>query len=152
MRSTAKARRRRPNRTRRRRPTPTPRHHRDRTRPRPPDRCRGGYTGRPTRQRAERCPRGPGGRASGGSTPVQLRVVTDQPWDVPSDVLVVPVGAGPTFDGPLGELDQRAGGALQPLGAGGGRPGKRYATAITTGGKSAAGRLPLSGLGDSPEL
>src|SRR6476469_7442015 len=148
MRSTAKARRRRPNRTRRRRPTPTPRHHRDRTRPRPPDRCRGGYTGRPTPQPAERCPRGPGGRASGGSTPVHLRVVTHQPWDVPRDVLVVPVGRGPAFDGPLGELDRRAGGELQALVAFGELTGKRYATAITAGGESAASRLLVIGLGD----
>ena len=43
---------------------------------------------------------------------MQLRVVTDQPWDVPADVLVVPVAAEPAFDGPLGELDRRAGGEL----------------------------------------
>ena len=46
---------------------------------------------------------------------MQLRVVTDQPWDVPADVLVVPVAAEPAFDGPLGELDRRAGGELQAL-------------------------------------
>jgi len=46
---------------------------------------------------------------------VQLRVVTDQPWDVPADVLVVPIAAKPDFDGPLGELDRRTGGELQSL-------------------------------------
>ena len=83
---------------------------------------------------------------------MQLRVVTDQPWDVPSDVLVVPIGAEPAFDGPLGELDRRAGGELQSLVAFGELTGKRYATAITAGGESAAGRLLLIGLGDTPEL
>ena len=46
---------------------------------------------------------------------MQLRVVTDQPWDVPADVLVVPIVGDPTFDGPLGELDRRAGGELAAL-------------------------------------
>ena len=46
---------------------------------------------------------------------MQLRVVTDQPWDVPADVLVVPIAAKPAFDGPLGEIDRRAGGELQTL-------------------------------------
>ena len=43
---------------------------------------------------------------------MQIRVVTDQPWDVPADVLVVPIAAKPAFDGPLGELDRRTGGEL----------------------------------------
>ena len=46
---------------------------------------------------------------------MQLRVAIDQPWDVAADVLVVPVIADPAFDGPLGELDRRAGGELQSL-------------------------------------
>src|ERR1044072_5090838 len=49
------------------------------------------------------------------SRPVQLRVITDQPWDVPADVLVIPVAPDPTFDGPLGELDKRSGGELTAL-------------------------------------
>ena len=53
------------------------------------------------------------GFASGDAFPedpntVQLRVVTDQPWDVAADVLVVPVVGEPDFDGPLGELDRRS--------------------------------------------
>ena len=44
---------------------------------------------------------------------MQLRVVTDQPWDVPADVLVIPIVGEPAFDGPLGELDRRTGGELQ---------------------------------------
>ena len=38
---------------------------------------------------------------------MQLRVVTDQPWDVPADVLAIPIVGEPAFDGPLGEVDRR---------------------------------------------
>ena len=48
---------------------------------------------------------------------MQLRVVTDQPWDVAADVLVVPIVGEPAFEGPLGELDRRAGGELRALAA-----------------------------------
>ena len=79
---------------------------------------------------------------------MQLRVVTDQPWDVPADVLIVPVAASPAFDGVLGELDRRAGGELQALVAFGELRGKRYATALAAGGEAKAGRLLTVGLGD----
>jgi len=46
---------------------------------------------------------------------VQLRVVTDQPWDVKADVLAIPIVGDPAFDGPLGEIDRRTGGELQAL-------------------------------------
>ncbi len=83
---------------------------------------------------------------------MQLRVATDQPWDVPADVLVVPVAAKPAFDGPLGELDRRAGGELQTLVAFGELTAKRYATALASGGETASGRLLAVGLGDSATL
>jgi hypothetical protein len=67
---------------------------------------------------------------------VQLRVVTDQPWEVPADVLVVPIAAMPAFEGPLGELDRRAGGELQTLIAFGEFSGKRYSTALAPGGET----------------
>ena len=79
---------------------------------------------------------------------MQLRVVTDQPWDVPADVLVVPIAAKPAFDGPLGELDRRAGGELQRLVAFGEVTGKRYSTALAPGGGTRSGRLLAVGLGD----
>ena len=63
-----------------------------------------------------------------------------------------PSAAEPAFDGPLGELDRRAGGELQALVAFGELTGKRYATALAAGGESAAGRLLAIGLGDAPEL
>jgi len=78
--------------------------------------------------------------------------VTDQPWDVPADVLVVPISPKPDFDGPLGELDRRAGGELQTLVAFGELTGKRYATALAPGGGSASGRLLGVGLGDVATL
>jgi hypothetical protein len=46
---------------------------------------------------------------------MQLRVVTDKPWDVAADVLAVPIVDEPAFDGPLGEIDRRSGGELSGL-------------------------------------
>ena len=57
---------------------------------------------------------------------VQLRVVTDQPWDVKADVLAVPIVGEPAFDGPLGELDRRTGGELAALAAFGELRAKRF--------------------------
>jgi leucyl aminopeptidase len=83
---------------------------------------------------------------------VQLRVVTDQPWDVPADVLVVPVASEPAFDGPLGELDRRAGGELQTLATFGELTGKRYATALASAGELRAGRILVVSMGDPAKL
>ncbi len=83
---------------------------------------------------------------------MQLRVVTDQPWDVPADVLVVPIAAKPAFEGPLLELDRRAGGELQTLVAFGEVTGKRYASAISSAGEASSGRLLVVGLGDATTL
>jgi leucyl aminopeptidase len=83
---------------------------------------------------------------------VQLRVVTDQPWDVPADVLAIPIAATPTFDGPLGELDRRSGGELQALIAFGESSGKRYSTTLAAGGDNASGRVLTVGLGDPAGL
>jgi leucyl aminopeptidase len=83
---------------------------------------------------------------------VQLRVVTDQPWDVAADVLVVPVTADPAFDGALGELDRRAGGELQALAAFGELTGKRYATALASAGELPGGRLLVVSMGDPAKL
>ena len=83
---------------------------------------------------------------------MQLRVVTDQPWDVAADVLVVPVVADPAFDGPLGELDRRAGGELQALATFGEVTGKRYATALAAGGELKAGRVLVVSMGDPAKL
>ena len=83
---------------------------------------------------------------------MQLRVVTDQPWDVPADVLVVPIAAKPAIDGPLAELDRRAGGELRTLVDFGEFTGKRYSTALSSAGEVKAGRLLAVGLGDASTI
>jgi leucyl aminopeptidase len=77
-----------------------------------------------------------------------LRVVTDQPWDVPADVLVVPVASAPAFDGPLAELDRRSGGELKSLVEFGELNPKRYSAALATSGEVRAGRVLLISMGD----
>ena len=69
---------------------------------------------------------------------MQLRVVTDQPWDVKADVLAIPIVGEPAFDGPLGELDRRAGGELQALAAFGSSRASAYWTAVAAPGRAAA--------------
>ena len=83
---------------------------------------------------------------------MQLRVVTDQPWDVRADVLVIPVSADPTFEGPLDELDRRSGGELRALAAFKELSGKRFATALAATGELPSGRIVTVGLGDPATL
>jgi len=84
---------------------------------------------------------------------MQLRVVTDQPWDVPADVLAVPIlGKDPGFQGPLGELDRRSGGELRSLAAFGELRGKRFSSAIAPGGDARAGRLLTIAAGEAGDL
>ena len=66
---------------------------------------------------------------------MQLRVVTDQPWDVAADVLAIPIVGEPAFDGPLGEIDRRVGGELTSLAAFKEVSGKRYWTAVVASGE-----------------
>ena len=72
---------------------------------------------------------------------MQLRVVTDQPWDVAADVLAVPYFGEPELIDALGELDRRSGGELRGLLAFGELTGKRWTSAI-----AAPGELPVSRL------
>ena len=83
---------------------------------------------------------------------VQLRVVTDQPWDVKADVLVIPIVGEPTFEGPLDELDRRAGGELRALATFRELTGKRFATCARRPGELPAGRLLTVGVGDPATL
>jgi len=83
---------------------------------------------------------------------VQLRVVTDQPWDVPADVLVIPIVGEPAFDGPLGELNRRSGGELAALAAFGELRAKRYTSALATPGENRAGRLVTVSAGPAGDL
>ena len=83
---------------------------------------------------------------------MQLRVVTDQPWDVKTDVLVIPVAAAPAFEGPLDELDRRAGGELRALASFRELSGKRFSTSLASAGELPAGRLLVVGMGDPATL
>jgi leucyl aminopeptidase len=83
---------------------------------------------------------------------MQIRVSTDQPWDVRADVLVVPVLGEPDFSGLLDEIDRRTGGELRALAAFGSISSKRYRTTLAAAGELVAGRaLVLSG-GPANEL
>ena len=83
---------------------------------------------------------------------MQLRVVSDQPWDVPADVLVVPFLGEPDFGGPLGEIDRRSGGELRALASFGELRSKRYSTALAAAGELPAGRLLTVAAGEPATL
>jgi leucyl aminopeptidase len=83
---------------------------------------------------------------------VQVRVVTEQPWDVPADVLVIPTLGTPTFDGPLGELDRRTNGEVQSLVTFGEIRSRRYAAAVAAPGETRARRLLFISAGDAEKL
>ena len=83
---------------------------------------------------------------------MQLRVVVDQPWDVPADVLAVPYVGEPAFDGVLAEIDKRSGGELSALTAFGELKAERYGTVIAAGGQLRAGRLMATAAGDADTI
>ncbi|HEU4921087.1 MAG TPA: M17 family peptidase N-terminal domain-containing protein [Candidatus Limnocylindrales bacterium] len=83
---------------------------------------------------------------------MQLRVVTDQPWDVQADVLAIPIVGEPSFDGPLGELDRRTDGELRALAEFGELRPKRYTSSIAAAGEIGAARVLTLSAGDAAEL
>src|SRR3954454_10607554 len=86
---------------------------------------------------------------------MQIRVVTDQAWDVPADILVVPIAGEPDWasGSPLAELDRRAGGRLRDLGEFGELKHKRFSTALTAGGgEIKATRVLAVGGGERDDL
>jgi leucyl aminopeptidase len=83
---------------------------------------------------------------------MQIRIATDQPWDVPADVLAVPLFDTPDWDGPLGEVDRRAAGELRTQLDLGELQTKRYATALAPGGELRARRLLGVGAGAAADL
>jgi leucyl aminopeptidase len=83
---------------------------------------------------------------------VQLRVVTDQPWDVAADVLVVPIIGEPIFEGPLGELDRRSGGELRAMAEFRELRAKRHTTSLTAGGDLPAKRIVTVSLGEEDRV
>jgi len=72
---------------------------------------------------------------------VKLRVVADQPWDVPADVLVVPIFGDPPFRDATAELDRRAGGELDSLVTLGELSSKRFAAVLAGAGETKPARL-----------
>ena len=83
---------------------------------------------------------------------MQSRVVTDQPWDVAADVLVIPIVGEIEFEGPIDELDRRTGGELRALAAFGELKSKRYATALAAAGELPAQRVIVVAAGDADGL
>jgi leucyl aminopeptidase len=83
---------------------------------------------------------------------MRIRIATDQPWDVPADVLAVPVLADPDWSGPLGEIDRRTAGQIQAQLAFGELQTKRYSTAVVPGGELRAQRVLAVGAGDAAAL
>jgi leucyl aminopeptidase len=83
---------------------------------------------------------------------MQLRVVSDQPWDVAADVLVVPFVGEPRFEAVLGEIDLRSGGELRALAAFGELKAERYSAAIVAPGQLKAGRLMVVATGPAKDL
>ena len=83
---------------------------------------------------------------------MQLRVIGDNPWDVPADVLAVPYLGEPRFEGALAELDRRAGGELTALAAFGELKSERYGTVLTGAGELRAGRVLAVAGGDADKI
>src|SRR5664280_760917 len=83
---------------------------------------------------------------------MQLRVVTDQPWNVPADVLVLPFVGDPVFEGELAEIDRRAGGELHVLAAFRELRTERYETALSSAGQLPVGRLLAIAAGPAASL
>ncbi len=83
---------------------------------------------------------------------MRLRVETDQPWDVPTDLLIVPIVGEPAWDGPLGELDRRTGGEIRALHDFGELRTKKFTSAIAAPGDARAGRILLISGGDPAGL
>jgi leucyl aminopeptidase len=83
---------------------------------------------------------------------MQLRVVSDQPWNVPADVLALPFAGEPAFDGELGELDRRTGGELKALAGFRELRSERYASVLVAPGEIPVGRLLAIAAGPAPAL
>ena len=63
-----------------------------------------------------------------------------------------PVAKDPAFEGPLDEVDRRAGGELRALAAFGELSGRRFRTSLASSGELPAGRLLVVGIGDPATL
>jgi leucyl aminopeptidase len=83
---------------------------------------------------------------------VQVRVVTDQPWDVAADVLAVPIVGEARFEAALDEIDRRTDGELRALASFGELTAKRYSTAMAAPGQLKVGRVLTVAVGDRAKL
>ncbi|MGH2512768.1 MAG: leucyl aminopeptidase family protein [Candidatus Limnocylindrales bacterium] len=83
---------------------------------------------------------------------MQLRIVTDQPWEARADVLALPILDEPVFEDTLGELNRRTAGELAALATFGELGARRYQTVLAAPGELPAGRLLAIGAGKSAEL
>lgn len=83
---------------------------------------------------------------------MEVRIVTEAPWAVAADALVIPIVGEPAFDGPLGELDRRAGGELAALAAFRELSGKRYTTALAAPGELPVRRVVAVGAGEAATM
>jgi leucyl aminopeptidase len=83
---------------------------------------------------------------------MQLRVVVDQPWEVPADVLAVPFVGDFAPKGALAEIDKRAGGELAAQTAFGELKSERYSTSVMSGGDLRAPRLLAIAAGEAETI
>ena len=83
---------------------------------------------------------------------MQLRVITDQPWEARADVLAIPIVGEAAWDGPLGELDKRTGGELRALSDFGELRSKRYTSSIASPGELPVGRVLTLSVGEAEKL
>ena len=83
---------------------------------------------------------------------MQLRVVTDQPWDVAADVLVIPFVGEPAIEGAHAELDRRSGGELAALAEIKELRARRYTNSMTRGGDLPAKWLLTVSAGDGEQV
>ncbi len=83
---------------------------------------------------------------------MKFRVVSDQPWTVQADVLVVPIVGEPVFEGPLDELDRRSGGELRALAAFGEVSARHYSSALAAPGELPVRRIVMMSTGNVAEV
>ena len=83
---------------------------------------------------------------------MQIRVVTDQPWEIPTDLLVIPFVGPPAFTGVLDALDTRTGGELRALEAFGEIRRRRYLNALAAPGDTRARRILMVSAGRRDQI
>jgi leucyl aminopeptidase len=81
---------------------------------------------------------------------MRFNVVTRQPWDVPADVLVVPLQADEAVPEALAELDRRAAGAIGAMRERGAIRGKCWEARLLPGADTGAEFVLTLGVGDDP--